>query len=492
MNLRSPSLALALLAGLAGCDSPAPVMSDDAGTDAGPMEVDSGPPFTCARTQVLMGEMGTQTVMVDTTMTAERPRDLGPGCGNTAAEVRWARQEVIEYHVPGSPDETVGVQLETGGEGTQVDLAVVMQVRETCDRLPAQGFPPTCFADFPANGGFQAQGGDVRYIILTGFSDPPAGAMLVDEGRIQLDITAGPVSPPTVTGATVDLQTVTRIRFTATGMDPEGNAAGMLVRPYVGETLVDLNGDMRADRGSDYIDAAFERVSGNFSGSRGISINPDGTNFLTYLFRGFGIDRVRVEVYDSTYALAEEIDATLTDSAATAACGRAMPINVPMPAGMATSASATGTLIVPTRSYDEFGLFWGSCAPGQQGLGAEGVHAIVVPEGRFDLRLSTNAPGSRSTDTVLYVRSDCDARESELGCSQDVGSDRQSEVLLTDVAPGTYYAFVEQFDIGMAASPYELVATLIPVLESGATCDPAGVANRCGTGACAAATMLCP
>jgi hypothetical protein len=30
------------------------------------------------------------------------------------------------------------------------------------------------------------------------------------------------------------------------------------------------------------------------------------------------------------------------------------------------------------------------------------------------------------------------------------------------------------------------------VLASGAACDPAGVNNRCMTGTCPAATMMCP
>jgi hypothetical protein len=65
-----------------------------------------------------------------------------------------------------------------------------------------------------------------------------------------------------------------------------------------------------------------------------------------------------------------------------------------------------------------------------------------------------------------------------------------SRVTVMNATEGDYYAFVETYGGGGGA--VEIQATLRPVLASGAACDPAGVNNRCMTGTCPAATMMCP
>jgi cysteine-rich repeat protein len=118
----------------------------------------------------------------------------------------------------------------------------------------------------------------------------------------------------------------------------------------------------------------------------------------------------------------------------------------------------------------------GSCGGG----GVENVHVYRTPA-RADVTISTVDP-TTTFDTVLYVRATCAG--SELACNDNGGSANRSVLTLVDVAAATdLFIFVD--GPGFSAShygPYALVVTLRLILAGGESCDPAGVASRCGGG----------
>ena len=472
LSLLAPPV-LSLVA-IAGCDSSTPMMGNDAGApmpDAGRDAGPPPPPYSCEEAHVVMGALGsTQTERYDTSMTMTRPRDLGLTCGNVEAEVRWAGQEVIEYHVPGTADQVIGVDVSTATMGTEDAFDTILQFRTDCESVPTVAFPPTCFdntsSDIHARGGFEARGGDTVYIVVTGFSDPPAAAGTVDEGMVQVDITATLNTAPTLDAATVSIPTAVRTTVSAMGMDAEMNARGALIRLYQGDTLIDIDGG-GADPNSDFFAIDFDSVTGNYAGTAASSPNPDGSGlFLAYALRASGATQVGVEVYDVAYATSDEVRVPIDDAASAAACGSAAPVTLTDPgAGMPQTGTVMGNLVGPVSSIDDFGLMWGSCAAGQAGFGREAIHSVTVPAGAWDLVATTNVAASGSTDTILYMRSACASAATELGCQDDInyaGGEYQSEVRVMNIAPGTYYLFVEQFQGGMGTAPYGLSVTLTP------------------------------
>lgn len=76
----------------------------------------------------------------------------------------------------------------------------------------------------------------------------------------------------------------------------------------------------------------------------------------------------------------------------------------------------------------------GTCNPGG---GVEGVYAFTVAQ-RSRVTFSANATG----DVAVYLGSDCGVLASELGCSNATSTGVES-LVLEDVMPGTYYAYVE-------------------------------------------------
>jgi Ca2+-binding RTX toxin-like protein len=205
----SSALFLSLL--LAACDGTPPI--SDAGVDAGLPDSgppDAGPPLACTETMTVDGVLGdTVSVMFDTAMTETRPRDLGLTCGNAEAELRWAPEEVVELHVPGTGPVAVDLDTVSSGE-TDADFNTVLQVRTQCEHVPQGIFPPTCFddfsqTDFRSRGSFMATGGQTYFIIVTGFSHPPADQGTVDRGHVRLDITVHDNAPPTITSGSLIL-----------------------------------------------------------------------------------------------------------------------------------------------------------------------------------------------------------------------------------------------------------------------------------------------
>ena len=165
------------------------------------------------------------------------------------------------------------------------------------------------------------------------------------------------------------------------------------------------------------------------------------------------------------------------------ACAGAAAIAAPAPTTVTTPAMVTGAFAGGA------GVFTGSCGPTTE---SELIYTVSVPAGGVDLLATTNLPGTGATDTVLYARGTCADPLTELGCADDVSRDvLSSEIELRDLAAGTYTIFVERY-AGTTGADFALQVSLRPVLATGATCDPAGVMNRCAAGACVSATMTCP
>ncbi len=94
----------------------------------------------------------------------------------------------------------------------------------------------------------------------------------------------------------------------------------------------------------------------------------------------------------------------------------------------------SGTLSSSTASAA--GDAQGSCG----GAGADRVHAFTVAR---RARLAASVQGF---DAVLYLRSDCANENSEILCRDRAGV-QEPEVLSTELSPGTYFLFVDTFDV---------------------------------------------
>jgi hypothetical protein len=521
------SFTLALsLGGLAtGCGStPASEPIDATFPDAAIVFPDASAPDPCDAPTRVTGTLGMPTeVMLDTSMTDARPRDLGLACGNVTAR-RWARQQVIEYTVPGSGP--IGVSISTANMGTDARFNTVLQIRRTCTQVPPAAFPPSCFDDagmeIRATGGVQAMGGDTIFLYVTGYSEPDAVTMQTDEGRVRVTITAAPNAPPVLTSGSFRLiQNDSRIE--AQGTDADGNILGVTLGLFNASGRLDFNGD-GAGNDLDVFDFRLAEVTGTTDWSGRVDISGMMLRFAEVCRDPMVRCTEAVLVaYDTAYASSAPLrvpvrDATVVGFGATcdgletvcgagllcnasmtceptpaalAACMGATPIEVPVPMSTATSGSVTTT--IPAGMTGTF-LAPAGCAPGMGGdptAGPERVFSVAVPTGTFDLTFATNRPGTRTTDTVLYVRGECGDPTDDLGCQDDIARGMLgSSVTVMNATEGDYFAFVETY--GGTGGPVEIQATLRPVLDTGATCDPTGMANRCATGVCNATTMVCP
>lgn len=523
------ALPAAALLALAGCNTGTPAPTDG-GVDAASLpDATYLPPDSCDMTNlhVLDGMAGgTVSLDFDTTMTTSRPRDLGPACGNPASDIRWAPQEIVEFHVPGTGMQ--GVRISTDSPSTTpINLNTVIQVRTgECRAIPTTSFPPTCFDDVSAanllsTGGLTVMGGTTLYVIVTGYSNPPAGEMAVDRGHIHVDFSVAPNTPPTLTSGS-GLFTGDDTLVIATGTDPDGPIAGFFMTLYNASGGLDTNGDGRFDDG-DAFQFPFDSVMASapsYTGQTLISGTNAAWNGYVYGFAaacrqaGVACTQFGLRAYDQQYALSPELRVDVHEAvdtgvggacdvshicvtgltctagtcaataAATGACGSAMDITIATPTDASTMAEVSGTTSAAAS------VFAGSCG-GENGRA--NIWHVTVPAGDYDLQLTTDVAGTTG-DTLMYIRSVCVDATTELpmGCNDDINypSNPHSRLSFRDIAPGDYFVFMESYD-GSAVA-YHLQATLLPVLASGATCDPALVNYRCATGVCGASTHVCP
>ncbi len=512
------TLVLTILS-VAGCGAPtaAPV---DGGADAWARPDAPPGPDSCDmdHLHVLDGvPNGTVGIDFDTALTETRPRDLGLGCGNPSADIRWAPQEVVAFHVPGTGMQAIS--FSTANSMTALNFNTLIQVRTgSCREIPTADF--TCFDDVSAtnlasSGGVTVMGGSTVYFVVTGYSDPPATQMAVDRGTVHVDFAVAPNTAPVVTGGAVvlaDVNTIVTVDIT----DAESAPLGYALRVFIGAQVVDLNGDGAGDA-NDSIFLGFESVDRTPPTYVGHSFI-DGMNEYTFAAycRRAGCTQFGITVLDGGFLSSAEMRLPVTDAppvglggvcdlthicapglscsaghcaasaAATAACGAAMDLAIATPTTGSTSAMTGGSIGSGT------GVFEGSCA---QTTGKEAIVHLVVPAGTYDLALTTDVGGA-TADTVLYLRTVCadGSTEVPMACSDDINypSNTRSAFTVRDIAPGDYYVFVEGYGAGGASTAYHLQATLVPVLASGTACDPAMSNYRCATGSCSATTMMCP
>lgn len=522
MSSRRSLLSVSFLAlALGACDGGG--AGGDGGLDAAGGG-DAGAPFTCAEVTQLTGILDdTVSVTFDTAMTETRPRDLGLACGNTEAELRWAPQEVVEFIVPGEPSQTYAVEFTTNLPGTDDDFNTVIQARDTCEAVPASAFPPRCFDDvatdtFSSTGAITVAGGSTLFFVVSGYSEPPAEQMTVDRGTVEVGFTVRRGDAPTVTDGYLRLAN-DDVRIQLTGNDPNADVRGVAMNFYgPGGELLDIYGDGVASEDGDVFVARFdEPPATGMDWTGGVWVLESEINLGPYL-RSADVAQVRFRVYDAAWGVSAPLmrpieEATLVgigemcdderfcrremvcstgvcipSSTVGALCDGAPDITVPATSVMGATVTRAGV------TGAGLGLMEidAACTGGDAlaGIGAEAVYKVDVPLDAFDLLVSTDNPGSGTTDTILLVRRACPDSGTVLGCNDDVAMDNvQSALELRDLTMGTYYVIVERYrGLREGTIPHELSVTVRPVVAAGQPCDAA--TTRCATGTCTAGTCM--
>ncbi|MEM1417070.1 MAG: hypothetical protein AAGH15_19390 [Myxococcota bacterium] len=151
--------------------------------------------------------------------------------------------------------------------------------------------------------------------------------------------------------------------------------------------------------------------------------------------------------------------------------------------------------------------------------GPEQVYYLELPAGAlgYDVTVTTDLAGNPTPQPfealAIYGRTNCvDSRDDELSCTPSLLT--EDLMLPTDglrpshtfeaQPPGPLYVFIEPILYALLQGPADAGAandgvmamnvdfTVIPVLTTGATCDPAEGINRCAAGPCPADTRVCP
>lgn len=156
-------------------------------------------------------------------------------------------------------------------------------------------------------------------------------------------------------------------------------------------------------------------------------------------------------------------------AAAEAACAAADASAPVGPGTYTTTIAAGGADLFEGTCY--FSPYWGG----------ESILRVEVPGPRH-VRLTANtavAPSSTMLDTYVYVRSSCLDPGSELACNDDTnpqGSDYRSRMIAQDLAPGTYYLFIDGSSEGdgyVASGPVGLTISTVDLKDPGEACAPA-------------------
>lgn len=522
MSLRNALLCSLLALGLVACDGPGP-SEVDGGPGPG---TDAGPPLTCTTMTELTGVLeDTVSATFDTRMTEEGPRDLGLACGNTGAELRWAPQEVVAFTVPGSAGQSVAVQFTSNVAGTDSNFNTVIQVRESCETVPPVNFPPACFNDiamdeFRTEGTVTANGGDVLYFIITGFSEPPPAEETVDSGTVQVDFRTYESSAPTIATGAMRL-VLDDVRIEITGNDPNADVRGVGMNFYGPDgELLDIFGDGQATEDGDLIVVRFDdppATGFDYTGGRWVRVGEDGIGPLGGYLRAVGATAVSYRVFDAAWGVSDPLMVPITEatlvglfeacdfetfcrqemvcsggmcipSAQVAmACDSALDLALPPTIDTAVTVthmgSAGGGASLFTASTE--------CDPQAGTAFSEAIYKIDFSSGPFDLFVTSDLAGSGMTDTLIYLRSQCPDSGTELACNDDITAmtNLRSSIEALDLDAGTYYVYVETWG-GDSSQPHEIEVTARPLIGSGLACDDAEVLNRCMTGTCTSG--MCP
>ncbi len=487
-------LSSALLLTFAACGDDDVMPVEDGGpppdlfvnTDGGPP--DGGPVYGCDVATVIEGVMGeTSEVTFDTAMTEERPRDLGD-CGNTGTLARWAPQEVIEYQVPGSGP--VSVTIDTDHPETDGNFDTLVQVRSECSSVPAPSFALSCFngpiagSGTRGGGGVVVEGGDTIFIVVTGYSDPPRDSGVVDEGTVKVTITPGTATTPELTSAWIGL--TEDFLYQVEGTDADGDVVGVLFNFYDADGLLDIYGDGTALAEQDYFRVPFGAEVGTPFTRDGVVSSAD-VNLAGYL-ASVDATEADVRVYDAAGAVSDPVRVPVAEATFVGlgeACELAMPCRPELacvdgfceaPPVIADACAAATPITVPDFTDEvtvtvtgDIGAGMGNFRPNVDCLpnhdpataGAELLFALPLPTGSFDLSATTNLDGTGETDTILYARTSCAERATEVACNDDTVMLR-SAISATELAgDSTVYLFLEQWGGLMSGTtPVEMSITL--------------------------------
>lgn len=488
-------LSTALLLAVVGCGDD-DVMPADGGplpdlfveTDGGPP--DGGPVYGCDVATTIDGVMGeTAEVTFDTSMTEERPRDLGNACGNTGTLARWAPQEVIEYRVPGSGP--VSVTIDTDHPETDGDFDTLIQVRDECSTVPGASFALTCFnaplasgGGGRAGGGVIANGGDTLFIVVTGFSDPPRDSGVVDEGTVRVTITPGAATAPVLESAWIGL--TEDFLYQVEGTDADGDVIGVLFNFYDADGLLDIYGDGTALAEQDYFRVPFGAETGTPFTQDGAVLSTD-VNLAGYLL-SVEATEADVRVYDAAGSVSDPVRIPIVEATFVGlgeACELAMPCRPELacvdgfceaPPAIADACDGATAVTVPDFTDEVTVTVTGDIPSGMGDFrptvdcvanhdaataGAEVLFAVPLPTGSFDLSATTDLDGTGETDTILYLRTTCAERASEAACNDDTVMFR-SEISATELAgDSTVYLLVEQYGgLASGTAPVEMEITL--------------------------------
>ncbi len=514
-------------AALAGCGGNGNPMTTDAGTsdagnDAGGGGSDASPDSggttgVCDAPTAVTLAAGAQMVTGNTTGHTTGLVSLG-ACGGPTDQPQPA-EVVYALTLPGTASDDVVVSYTLLNDGTDAMFDTTTQIRTACATTPTD--PATsCFDDTPAEddyrstGQFSGAGGSVVFLVVSGYRQPDTG--FVNSGAFEVDFTTY-VNPtaPTFTSGTAMLVDGNDLDVSIMGMDAQGAALGIQYAFLDGAGTpigLDLDGDPAT--------AAVSDLQGDF--------RPAITGMTTFtgVYRVTGLSdfpevaanaqSLRVAIYSQTGLVsAPEAMVAITRAStvhvgetcdATHLCGTGVDCTTgvcTVPAGvMALCDGATAITLDAQQmatqhvafTTDE-GLLEGDCAGAGGGGGDEWVYTLTVPAGNWDLLASTTPNGTMDPDTVVYVRdASCGDPTQEIACNDDVMMGvLASSIELRDIAVGEHFLVVDVWDTLTAAAETDLTVRLRPVLATGATCDPAGMQNRCAGAACpATGTAVCP
>lgn len=184
----------------------------------------------------------------------------------------------------------------------------------------------------------------------------------------------------------------------------------------------------------------------------------------------------------------------------TSACSTATPVTLAAGMGQTrvgrttvTIESGAGFLRYPFEQCPEGDI--DSFTPRTQGR--EGILAVTVPEGRWDVLAQTS--GGTDLDTILYFRTTCGDPESTIGCADDIDfstnnyySALEVQNVVAPPAGRTVAVIAELWDgpTGTMGETFDVDVTLRPVRASGDSCDSGFQLDRCEGTPCRAGT--CP
>lgn len=464
----------------------------DAGEDTNVGEDTNPPPEdTGTMTGAACDSVRTETLAVGEQTISGNTADGGSltltNCGGPEA---GTLREVIAVEIPGSG--VVGVTFTTGTAVTgETDTVVQVRPAGCADETDA-----VCFDDedtdggiFYSTGGFNAMGGETVHLVVTTF--PTGSADAPEPGpeaawSMDLNVVADPAAP-VLTGGTVSAMDGDALAFSLMGTDAGADVVNFTVTflDDAGEPIeVDEDGDPATEGTfTEFLFAFDEDVSGMTEFTAVSNITGVGT---VEDLEGFAALRVAlVDVYDlrsetmdftpttvTTVGFGEACDGEMTvcpdtleciadtcqaPAAVTEACDALTPV--------ALTAGTPVTQTVSIAAGD--GLFGGSC--GLTG-GAEGMIAITVPAGDFDLEVTTDNETNgmvEDLDTVLYLRTVCADEASEpeaedAGCNDDIESGNTLSTLTIEEAPeGTHTVFVELYGgIDEGEDPQDVEVTI--------------------------------